>query len=110
MHDVLLHFYNILHTGDVPNDWAEIVFVMLPKAGDTKDPNNWRPIAILDVAYKLFAKILHHRLQPLLDKEQACDQMGFRPKSGTADALLVLECMAERAVEWNLDLWVSSID
>ena len=111
LHDVLVKVFNqIMHSGEIPREWAELLFVMLPKAGDTSDPKKWRPVAILDVSYKVFAKIIYHRLQPLLDKEQASDQMGFRSHSGTDDALLVLECMSGKALEWNLDMWVVSID
>ena len=111
LHDVLVKLFNqILRSGVIPKDWAELLFIMLPKSGDATNPNNWRPAGILDVTYKLFAKIIYNRLQPLLDIEQASDQMGFRPHSGTEDALLVFECMAEKSLEWNLDLWIVSID
>ena len=58
----------------------------------------------------MFAKIIYNRIQPLLDQEQASEQMGFRPNSGTDDATIVFEGMAEKAIEWNLEIWVVSID
>ena len=33
---------------------------MLPKGGDQKDPSNWRPIAVLHVWYKIFARIMYN--------------------------------------------------
>ena len=83
---------------------------MLPKTGDTLNPNNWRPIAILDVTYKIFAKVLHGRVAPTLEAQQPSEQMGFRRQRGTDDALLVLECVVGASVEWNSPIWFLSID
>ena len=59
LHNMLLEIFNkILHTGDFSEDWSELFFVMLPKGGDPLDPGNWRAIAILDITYKMFAKLL----------------------------------------------------
>ena len=38
----------------------------IPKEGDAKDLNLWRPITLLLVIYKIFAKTLQMRLQPIL--------------------------------------------
>lgn len=36
---------------------------LIPKEGDTKDLNYWRPVTLLSVMYKIFAKVLQIRLQ-----------------------------------------------
>ena len=100
----------IMHSGDLPQDWVNLLFLMLPKSGDTSDPSNWRPIAILDVTYKIFAKVLHGRSSPILEAEQPSEQMGFRHLHGTDDALLVLECVVGKAIEWNTPVWFLSLD
>ena len=56
------------------------------EGGDLSDVNNWRPIAILDVAYKVFAKMLYNRIFPLMNDYQCGEQMGFQPSCGTDDA------------------------
>ena len=38
----------------------------ISKEGDAKDLNYWRPITLLTVTYKIFAKALQMRLQPML--------------------------------------------
>ena len=109
--DVLLRIYNeILDTGIFPHDWYKLIFVMVPKSGDPTDANNWRPIAILDVVYKVFAKILYNRLFPILDPQQSDEQFGFRTDCGTDEALMILECITGAALEWNLPLWALSVD
>ena len=63
------------------------------KTGDPTDANNWRPIAILDVVYKVFAKILYNPLFPTLDPQQSDEQFGFRTDCGTDEALMILACI-----------------
>eukprot|EP00959_Pyramimonas_sp_CCMP1952_P380385 7969051-Pyramimonas_sp.AAC.1 len=99
LRNVLLGVFNrILRSGDLPEDWGELLFVVLPKPGsgdkaDPNDPNNWRPIAVLGVACNVFPKMLNNRLRPLLDSEQPPEQMGFRSTTGVDHAFLVLECV-----------------
>ena len=82
----------------------------MSKAGNAADPNKWRPIAILSVVYKLFAKILHWRLQYCLKQNQAPEQMSFRLGQSVDNALVILEEMVSKTLEWNLPLWIVSVD
>ena len=41
LHEVLMKLFNqILDNGVIPEEWADMIFVMLPKIGDTSDPKN----------------------------------------------------------------------
>jgi endonuclease/exonuclease/phosphatase family metal-dependent hydrolase len=103
-------FNGMLRNGMTDSSWKKVLFAMLPKSGDPKITKNWRPIAILRITYKIFARTLYQRLQPILDAEQPPDQVGFRPNASTADALLVWELMCGKALEWNTGLWAASVD
>ena len=94
----------------MPPEWKETVFTMLPKAGDLKDPSNWRPIAILQVCYKIFARLLYNRLKGVLEHEQTDEQMGLRPHRSTVDALLILEPIVGQSLEYRMPLWFASLD
>ena len=83
---------------------------MLPKSGDILEPGNRRPIAVLDVVYKLFANKLYSHIAPCLGREQSNEQIGFRPHPGIDDALVVLECTTGRAIEFQVPLWIVSVD
>ena len=68
LHACLVSIYNeILCTGQFDSSWRHTLFTMVPKSGDLQQTKNWRPIAILKITYKIFAKMLHDRLQPLLE-------------------------------------------
>ena len=67
---------------------------MLFKKGDPSDCNNYRPVTLLAMGYKLFATILLNRLREAgVDKLLWRTQFGFRRR--TADAVL----LARQAVE-----------
>ena len=101
-------FNQILETGQIPDKWCETHFILLNKEGCTSDVNNWRPIAILAASYKVLARIIYERLQPVLDSAQSDEQFGFRRKRSTASALLILEHIIEKSLEWQTDCWIVS--
>ena len=103
-------FNSILMTGNIPNTWRESFFTLLHKGGDAKDPNNWRPIAVLSITYKILARTIHNRVHRILDKEQSDEQFGFRNKRSTIDALILAESVISKSLEFNTDLWLVSVD
>ncbi|CAE7565538.1 unnamed protein product [Symbiodinium natans] len=107
----LLGLYNkVLSTGYVEQSWKNTVFTMLPKAGDKSLVQNWRPIAVLKITYKIFSKLLLGRLAPLMEPTLSPDQMGFRPCTGVEHALVVLDSMLGKCAEWGCALWCASLD
>ena len=75
-----------------------------------EDAGNYRPICALPVLYKLFATALYARLAPSLDKVQPPDQGGFRPNHQTVDHLMVYKLLEQRCREWDVSLYISTID
>lgn len=53
------------------------MLVSIPKMADLALCNNWRGISVLDVARKMFTKIIQHRLQELVE-EVMPDSCGVR--------------------------------
>ena len=108
---VLLKFYNdIIYCTKIPENWHVTIFSMLPKSGNLECPSNWRPIAMLPILYKIFAKMLYYRLYPILDVCQANSQFGFRRNKRIEDVFAILESIIGKANEWNLPLWMISLD
>ena len=59
------------------------------KKGHTDRPDNYRPIALLNVTYKLWAIIIHVRLYETIDERICKTQFGFRKNKSTAQPLFV---------------------
>lgn len=100
----------MLRTGKLDPSWHKTLFSMLPKKGDLADAGNWRPIAILRVTYKLFSRLLYGRVKEQLNMEQSSDQVGFRQCRSIDDAFIVLETMISKHLEYNLPLYMASLD
>ena len=90
--------------------WQDALFKMLPKTGEFSDVSNWRPIAVLKITYKIFAKLTHTRIAPLLDANQCHDQVGFRPNLGVDHAFATKDSIVGKCLEWNEALWIASLD
>jgi hypothetical protein len=103
-------FSKMLANGKSDPSCKQVLFMMLPKPGNAKQLKNWRPIAILRVTYKIFTRVLHERLQPILDLKQSPDQVGFRRDTSSLEALLVSEVISGKILEWSLGLWAASVD
>ena len=58
----------------------------------------------------MFSRLLYNRLRPILDREQAADQVGFRQGKSVDDAFIVLEAVCSKCLEWNLPVWCMSLD
>jgi len=112
LHQHLLRLYNDIVKPDAspPQQWRHTTITIIHKRGDPTLPQNYRPIAIIPMLYKLFARLLYNRLEVLLDKQQTPDQAGFRHNYSTADHLYTLTILHEQAAEWQLNLWVAAID
>lgn len=55
-----------------------------------KDRENYRPISLLSIVYKLFAKLMQVRLWDAIDHRLLDTQFGFRKLGSTMDSLLII--------------------
>ena len=109
--EVLLTCLNeVLAQDAIPSTWCDTFFSLLHKGGCVDDANNWRPVAILSITYKIFARLVHDRIQQQLQSYQSEDQFGFRPGRSTSHALLILESMLSKGIEYHFPVWVIMID
>ena len=84
--------------------------VMLQKGGSRNDANNWPPISLLSVSYKIFSKTFCVWMENVLGKQQSEGQFGFRSSHSTNNALTIAESLISTSIEFNVDLWVLSVD
>ena len=103
-------FFNLIfNLGVLPDSWLEGEIRPLYKnKGDSKSPENYRPITILSCFGKLFTSILNARLDVhnILEENQA----GFRAGYSTMDNIFALHALTEIAKTQKKKLFCSFID
>jgi hypothetical protein len=86
----LTHLINIsIATGVFPKSLKDAFIVPLHKEGDCQEPQNYRPIAILNVLSKLYERAVNIQLMRYLEDNGILvqTQYGFRPGKGTKEAV-----------------------
>ena len=83
---------------------------MLAKHVIAKTADEFRPIALLKICYKVYARLINTRARQFLEKSQPPAQAGFRKGFSVDHHLLALTLLLERVHEYNLDLWAVSLD
>ena len=107
----LLSFYNQrLLDGYFDESWHPLILQMLSKDGDLNEFSNWRPIAILLIFYKIFSKSFYNRISSHLFQIQSFDQYEFTPGIRIEDVILCAEIVMEYHEEFNMPLWIISMD
>ena len=77
----------IWETGKWPRDWTKSVFIPLFKKGDARECENYRTIALISHTSKILLKIIHKRMEVIVDRELPANQAGFRKGRGTRDQI-----------------------
>lgn len=78
-----------------------------------RDPlfvNNWRPLSLLNTDYKLYAKVVARRLEPITKYTISEDQKGFLKKRNIADNLLNLLSLVDYCNTTQCDSLLISVD
>ena len=65
LQQLLVCLNEVLVHDTIPSSWCDTFFSLLHKGGCVDDPNNWRPVAILSITYKIFARIVTRSLTNL---------------------------------------------
>eukprot|EP00969_Alexandrium_andersonii_P074340 3279209-Alexandrium_andersonii.AAC.1 len=82
-------------TATFPQQWGKAEVVGIFKKGSHRLACNYRPISLLEVAYKLFARVLAARLQAALGGALRSTQFGFLPGKSTVDAIGIVRRSVE---------------
>ena len=80
-----------IREGRLPPGIIQGMIVLLHKGGDRQALTNWRPITLLNLGYKIYAKALQLRLQPVLMDVISPDQSAFLPLRFILDNLLITQ-------------------
>lgn len=97
----------------LPEEWKTANTVLLYKgSGDKTNPMNFRPIALLSCAYKIYSRIITTRLTAWIEKEKIIheSQYGFQKGKDTADAAASLFACLREAIKNNRELHMILLD
>lgn len=94
-------YQKIIDTAQWPRGWETSRLVPLFKGkGDPLSPASYRPIALSDVAAKIFARVLNQRISAHLEPSLIDEQGGFRPGRSTVSQIIgLLSLLALRRSE-----------
>ena len=109
---IALHslFLEIWSSEQVPKQWVDSVIVPVPKKGDLHCCDNWRGISLLNVAGKVFTRLIADRISDISESIIDETQCGFRKQRGTVDMVFVARQLQEKAREQNSQLFMCFFD
>ena len=102
--DILLKLVNVIFSNHIyPAKWALNFLKPIFKKDSTKDPDNYRGLAIGSAFAKLFSFILLKRLTNFVDIKKLISpqQIGFMKGKSTADHIFFLQTLVEKVVKKN---------
>ena len=103
-------FNDIYSTGVFPEELLMSVYITLPKQPRATDCANFRTISLMPHALKIFLKIIQARIGNKIDSEVGPTQFGFRPGSGTREAIFCFNILAQKFIEVDQDIYTCFID
>ena len=78
--------------------------------GEATDPNNLRPVCLLDVTYKILAAIIAERMNPHIRDDGMEEQCGCLKRKGCPDAVFPLKTAIQLRREHNQESYVVFVD
>lgn len=96
----------------VPQEWKDTTTVLIYKAGDKDDLNNWRPLSLGNTIGKLYAAILADRILGWAEDggRISTEQKGFTNREGCLEHNFVLQEVIEDARRRGEEVCVAWLD
>jgi hypothetical protein len=95
---------NIWNSEILPAQWNEVIICPIYKKGDRLNCNNYRPIMLLNIAYKIYAILLNNRLSEITENKLGDFQMGFQPNRSIIDNIFMVRQIFEKYYEYNIEI------
>jgi hypothetical protein len=92
--EIIAAVKDFFRTGVMPDGVNETTIILIPKVDEPESLNQFRPISLCNVIYKVVSKCLVNRLRPLLEDVIYEAQSAFIPgRLITDNAMLAFECI-----------------
>ncbi|CAA7014405.1 unnamed protein product [Microthlaspi erraticum] len=86
---ITLEIQEVFRSGTFPQNINATHICLIPKITNPKSVADYRPIALYNVYYKIFSKILTARLHPILDGIISENQSAFVPGRAITDNVMI---------------------
>ena len=97
---LLAHLFNEMRReGAVPEGFASGVITLLHKKGSREEIGNYRPISLLNVDYKILAKVIANRLKEVAGDVVTSQQAYGIPGRDISDSVLTIQAAVRGMVE-----------
>ena len=108
----LLKLYNeIYDKEEIPDHFSEALVVQIYKPGKIPEHfASYRTIALLNITYKIYAKMLQERLRNILDHRIVEFQFGYRQGKSTAEPIFIARRTQEFAERHGNTLYMLALD
>ena len=84
-------FTSCFRRSKLPKTWRRATVIALPKSNKPAlDPKSYRPISLLCVPFKILERLIHSRIDPVVDPQLPREQAGFRRGRSTVDQVTLL--------------------
>ena len=94
----------------MPEDWKRGVICLLFKKGDNTVCDNYRGIALVSQAAKVYSRISEKRVRACVEDLPGEWQHGFRPGRGIIDLVFTMKMILETGWEWGFGKFILFID
>ena len=84
---------DVLSGRSFPDGLNDAFLVLIPKVDSPSKPNQFRPIGLCNIVYKLVTKVIVNRIKPILSSLVAPTQCSFVPKRQITDNVIIVQEM-----------------
>ena len=107
---ILTHLFNNYGECMLPSSYAGVLTLLYKGKGERCLRENWRPLTMMNLDYKIYAKCISRRLQKIIGKLVHFDQTCSVPGRKIQDSILHVLNVIAFAEEHNLEAMILSID
>ena len=98
-----------LENSSVATGLGKVSFIPILKKGNAKECSNYCTIAFISHTCKVILRILQARFQQYKNHELPDIQAGFRKGRGTRDQIANINCIIEKAREFQKNIYSASL-
>ena len=101
---------SVMPTYMTSKEWPKSILIPLPKKGNLKKCQNYRPISLIGHPSKVMLKIVLQRLKKKSEEILSEEQAGFRAGRNTAEQIFNIRILIEKCLQHQQDLYHNFID